>query len=116
MQKTWVFVNPSFIEGWGITTIEANACAVPVIGANVPGLRDSVRNSHTGYLVEYGNVKVFAQRIVSVLENEELRTVLGAQAHEWAKNFDWLKTSNDFLSVINSDLANRNYAFEQEKA
>src|SRR6185369_15768798 len=26
LQKAWVFVNPSFMEGWGITTVEANAC------------------------------------------------------------------------------------------
>jgi len=26
-QRAWLFMNPSFMEGWGITSIEANACA-----------------------------------------------------------------------------------------
>src|SRR5258708_6075083 len=30
-QRAWVFVNPSQMEGWGITTIEANACGTPVV-------------------------------------------------------------------------------------
>ncbi|HYE22140.1 MAG TPA: glycosyltransferase, partial [Verrucomicrobiae bacterium] len=101
LQRAWVFVNPSYIEGWGITTIEANACATPVVGANVPGLRDSIRNPHTGYLVEHGNVELFADRILLLLENKELREDLGRQAVEWASNFEWKKMSETFLDVLN---------------
>ena len=43
-QKAWVFVNPSFIEGWGITTIEANACGTPVVASNVSGLISIMRS------------------------------------------------------------------------
>ena len=72
-QKAWVFMNPSLIEGWGITSIEANACGTPVVASNVPGLRDSVRNPHTGFLVTYGDVDGFVNKITLLLENKSLR-------------------------------------------
>ena len=62
-RKAWVFVNPSLMEGWGITSIEANACGTPVVASNVSGLRDSVYNPHSGFLVPYGNVDEFTKQI-----------------------------------------------------
>src|SRR3989344_6780072 len=86
-QKAWVFVNPSFMEGWGITTIEANACATPVVASDVPGLRDSVANPHTGYLVQYGHVEGFAEKIIKIINDENLRRALMIDSVEWAKRF-----------------------------
>ena len=105
MQRAWLFVNPSFMEGWGITTIEANACATPVIAANVPGLRDSVRNPYTGYLVEHGNVPKFAEGILQILSNTHLRKKMSQDATTWAKKFDWLHSSRLFLAIIHQDSA-----------
>ncbi|HYV33602.1 MAG TPA: glycosyltransferase, partial [Candidatus Limnocylindria bacterium] len=99
-QQAWVFVNPSLMEGWGITVIEANACGAPVVAANVPGLRDSVQNPHTGYLVEHGNVEKFSQRISELIENQELHAQMRQDAIDWAKNFDWDKSSQKFLDLL----------------
>ena len=73
LQKSWVFCNPSMMEGWGITSIEANACGTPVVASNVPGLRESVQNPHTGYLVEHGNVEKFAEKIHAIIGDKELQ-------------------------------------------
>ncbi len=100
MQRAWLFVNPSFMEGWGITTIEANACATPVVASNVPGLRDSVRNPHTGYLVEHGNVDKFAERMLNILSDKGLRQRMSIEALAWAGQFDWEKSGSRFLAII----------------
>lgn len=102
LQKAWVAVNPSLMEGWGITTIEANACGTPVVASNVPGLRDSVMNPHAGYLVEYGDVDAFAERILKIMENDELREKMNGAALKWASNFSWKKTSRLFLLALNN--------------
>jgi glycosyltransferase involved in cell wall biosynthesis/O-antigen/teichoic acid export membrane protein len=100
LQQAWVFVNPSYAEGWGITTIEANACGTPVIASDVPGLRDSVKFPSAGYLVEYGNVKAFARKIVLVLGDENKRQRMSHNANDWAHNFDWQTSAVNFLEVI----------------
>ena len=98
--ESWVFAQPSFMEGWGMSVIEANACGTPVVASNVTGLRDSVRNPETGYLVEYGNPKAFAEKLDLFLENEALRKRMGKNSINWAKNFSWDKVSHDWLEII----------------
>lgn len=103
-QKAWVFVNPSFIEGWGITTIEANACGTPVVASDVPGLCDSVKNPHSGILVPWGNVDQFAYSIEQILFDKELRSDLEKRTRAWAKNFSWEKSAQKFLNTITDSL------------
>lgn len=114
LQEAWVAVNPSFMEGWGITTIEANACGTPMVAADVPGLRDSVRNPETGYLVPYGNSQAFAASILKLIENKQLRDHMGQEAVIWAQNFDWQKSSQDFMSIIENALSSRSGTLSED--
>lgn len=99
-QKSWVLVNPSLMEGWGITTIEANACATPAIGSNVAGLRDAIKNPHSGMLVPYGNVDEFSKAIKKIITDSSLRKQMMRDSVEWAKKYDWEKSASQSLSVI----------------
>jgi len=101
-QKAWVFVNPSFMEGWGITSIEANACGVPVVASRVPGLIDSVNNPHTGYLVTHGEHELFAEKIVYLLTNHDQRKWMSGEALKWAENFNWDESARQALEIIAS--------------
>lgn len=100
LREAWVCVNPSQMEGWGITVIEANACGTPVVASNVPGLRDSVRDGETGLLVPYGNILRLAANIIHVLKDETFRTILSRYAIAWAQNFEWKRSSEKFIEVI----------------
>jgi glycosyltransferase involved in cell wall biosynthesis len=100
MQESWVCVNPSMMEGWGITTIEANACGTPVVAADVPGLRDSVQNGETGLLVAHGDVTALAKAVSNVLIDRELRNRLAHSGRTWAENFAWEKSSQKFIEAI----------------
>jgi len=100
LRQAWVSVYPSLKEGWGLTNIEANACGTAVLASNVPGLRDSVNNPHTGLLVEHGNSVAFAEMIASLLQNQGLRFSMGVQAVEWAKNFDWEESASQALNLL----------------
>lgn len=99
-QKAWVAVNPSMKEGWGITTIEANACGTPVVASDVPGLRDSVKNPSTGFLVEYGNSQALSQKILKVIKDQELREDMEIKSVKWARNFEWNVSAERTLGII----------------
>ncbi|MEW5995013.1 MAG: glycosyltransferase family 4 protein, partial [Candidatus Zixiibacteriota bacterium] len=89
MRRAHVAVLPSLKEGWGLTNIEANAVGTPVIAADVPGLRDSVRDGETGYLYPHGDIAQLARRLVDVLTDDALRARLSRRALVWAERFDW---------------------------
>lgn len=99
-QKAWVFVNPSLMEGWSITTLEANACGTPAVASNVPGLRDSIKDPDTGFLVPYGKHDKFANKILKLIKKKRLRNNLSKEAIKWASNFTWEKSATEFYSVV----------------
>jgi glycosyltransferase involved in cell wall biosynthesis len=102
-----VAANCSAKEGWGLTVIEANACGVPVIASDVPGLRDSVLDEKTGFLYEYGNIEQLAQKILLVLRDDHLRNRLRAEAIKWARTFDWNDSARKMVDVLEGAIAAR---------
>jgi glycosyltransferase involved in cell wall biosynthesis len=89
LRGAWVHVLTSPKEGWGISNLEAAACGTPTVASDSPGLRDSVRDGVTGYLVPHGNVAALADRITAILSSAELRDRLGRQARAFAEGFTW---------------------------
>ena len=94
-------VNTSPKEGWGLTVMEANACGVPVIASDVPGLRDSVIHEKTGLLYEYGNVEELAGKMMLLLRDDALCGRLSAEAVRWAGSFDWENSADAMLKILN---------------
>jgi len=66
-----VFVSTPWYEPFGITPLEAMACGIPVIGANVGGIKFSVRHGKTGFLVPPNEPEILGERIVEIFSNEE---------------------------------------------
>ncbi len=89
LRRSWALVFASPKEGWGITNLEAAACATPVVASNSPGIRESVRDGHTGFLVRHGDVPAMAAAMRRLAESPALVARLGAEAHEFAKGFTW---------------------------
>lgn len=106
--KSWLMVQPSSVEGWGITAIEANASGTPVVASNVAGLKDSVSNPHSGYLVPWGDVEKFADRIKHILTNDKIRKEFEAGSLKWSKQFSWKSSAKKLMELINYDLKIRN--------
>jgi glycosyltransferase involved in cell wall biosynthesis len=86
---TRVCVCPSEKEGWGLTVIESNATGTPVVATDAPGLRDSVRDGETGFLVPTRDVAAFAERIGELVDDVALATRMSRDALAWSKQFDW---------------------------
>ena len=107
LATSWAAVQPSMIEGWGITVIEANASGTPVIASNVNGLRDSIVDRKTGLLVKAKDTNEFANAMLRTIESSTFRGKITKNAYAWSKNFDWDKSSNLFYYFMSM---NRNLA------
>jgi len=93
LRSTWALVFASPTEGWGITNLEAAACGTPVIASNSPGLRESVRDGETGYLVPHGDVSALAGAMQRIAVNPALVSELGPRAREFAESFTWQRAA-----------------------
>ncbi len=100
MRRAHVAVLPSLKEGWGLTNIEANATGTTVVAADVPGLRDSVKDGSTGFLYPYGNVNQLAEKLLMILTDDQRRVRLERGGLEWADQFDWDVAAGRFETLL----------------
>jgi len=89
LRRSWALAFASPKEGWGITNLEAAACGTPVVASNSPGLRESVRDGETGYLVPHGDVGAMAARLEALAADPALVTRLGGRGRAFAASFTW---------------------------
>jgi glycosyltransferase involved in cell wall biosynthesis len=102
IEQSWVLVNPGIREGWGLNIIEANALGVPSVAYSVSGLKDSVQDNSTGFLVKSGDVQALADGLVTLLADERLRVRFSENALEYSRNFSWDVTASEFLRIAMS--------------
>lgn len=95
LRRAWALVFASPKEGWGITNLEAAACATPVVASNSPGIRESVRDGETGYLVPHGDISAMAAALDKVAASRELVDRLGRSARAFAETFTWERAANE---------------------
>lgn len=60
-------IIPGDMEGFGMVALEAGACGLPVLAANIEGMRAAVVDGSTGFLVESGNVAAWITAVQRIL-------------------------------------------------
>lgn len=89
LRRAWATLFASPKEGWGITNLEAAASGTPVIASNSPGIRESVRDGVTGFLVPHGDVKAMAAYLRKLAADRRLVETMGVAARRFAEGFTW---------------------------
>ena len=84
-----VFFNPSITEAFGNVTLEAMACALPVIAAEATGATNLVHSGVTGTLVDGTDSDAFADAIARYARDPEMRRRHGLGGLEIARTMDW---------------------------
>ena len=95
LRRAWALVFASPKEGWGITNLEAAACATPVVASNSPGIRESVRDGETGYLVPHGDISAMASALDRIAASRDLVERLGRSARAFAETFTWERAAEE---------------------
>jgi glycosyltransferase involved in cell wall biosynthesis len=76
LSHSGLLVLPSLAEGFGLVLIEAMAAGVPVVGTNVPGIRDVIQHEQNGLLATAGDAISLAACIGRIVRDPALRTRL----------------------------------------
>jgi glycogen synthase len=82
LHRAGCVVIPSLYEPFGIVALEALAAGAPLIVARTGGLAELVVGTHAGVTFEPGNPDDLADAIEQVLTNDELATILVANARD----------------------------------
>jgi len=102
MKNCNVVVLPSLSEGLGRVLIEAAMLGKPIIGSNIDGIPDLIKEGINGYLFERGNVKDLEQKIRKIIENPELAEKMGNAGREYMiQKYSTEKYFDSFIKMIN---------------
>jgi glycosyltransferase involved in cell wall biosynthesis len=95
-----VFVSTPWYEPFGITPLEAMACACPVVGAAVGGIQHSVVDGVTGFLVPPKDPVQLADRLARLHRDAELRRAMGQRGmRRVRRHFTWRLVAAELARV-----------------
>ncbi len=95
-----IFITTPWYEPFGITPLEAMACGTPVIGSNVGGIKYSVDNGKTGFLVPPKNPVELAKKIEWLIHDTPLITSMKKSAVKHVnKFFTWSCVANTINNI-----------------
>ncbi|MCW2494374.1 glycosyltransferase family 4 protein [Jatrophihabitans sp.] len=73
------------VEGLGMVFLEASATGIPVVAGDSGGAPDAVLEGETGYVVDGRDEVQLAQRIVTLLQDPQLRGRMGTAGRAWVE-------------------------------
>jgi glycosyltransferase involved in cell wall biosynthesis len=107
LASTDVLFNPSITEAFGNVTLEALACALPVVAAEATGATSIVRDGETGTLVEPTDIDGFADALQAYAHDPELRRRHGEAGLAFAQTMDWDTINSTVVRSYGRALAKR---------
>jgi len=85
LQGADIFVHCSDYEGLGMAIMEAMGAGLPVVASRVGGVPDLVLEGETGFMIPPDDVEKYAEKILLLLKNDQLRQKLGSNARYFAE-------------------------------
>jgi len=89
-----IYINTFYTDkgggGIGVATMEGMSSGLPIVAAKRPGIEIGVNEGMNGLLFKGGNPKALAKKIITLLENDDMRKELGRNSRKKALEIgDW---------------------------
>lgn len=110
-----VFITTPWYEPFGITPLEAMACGTPVIGSKVGGIKYTVKDGETGFLVNPDQPDELAEKLSLLLNDGNLLLQMSEQALKHVnENFTWENVASQMHNCYENIWMNQEKMREQE--
>src|SRR5690606_6073059 len=80
-----VLAHPAYMEGLGVSLLQAAACGVPLVGGRAGGIPEIVQPGLNGELIEPGDVAALASALNRLLGSAEQRQRYGVAGRAWVE-------------------------------
>lgn len=88
MSESSLFVLSSIYEGFGLVLIEAMSCGLPVVSYACPcGPKDIIDEGKDGFLMPVNDEQTLADRVIRLIEDEELRRQMSKAALQKSEKY-----------------------------
>jgi phosphatidylinositol alpha-mannosyltransferase len=101
-----VYACPTTRASFGITLLEAMACATPIVCSDLPGFRNVVTPGHEALLVPCDDHAALDEALLRMLDDPALRARCAAAGRASAQRFAWPHITDEVLAVYDRVTAN----------
>ncbi|MGC9328536.1 MAG: glycosyltransferase family 4 protein [Candidatus Hinthialibacter sp.] len=101
-QTALALANPSLLEGFGLTVLEAMACGTPVLCSATTALGEVAGDA--AFKVDPMNIESMAEAITSIVSRDDLRRDLSQKGLDRARRFRWDETTKRVIALFDSML------------
>lgn len=101
-----VFVLPSLADAYPLVVLEAMACGIPAIVSTNNGVRETIKEGETGFVVPIRDVEALKEKILFLYQNPDVNRRMGAQAVQTAHRMTWESYERlivDFYESVEAD-------------
>lgn len=102
LENSNILCLTSEYEGFGIVLIEAMLKGIPVMAFEYVGVHDIIENGVDGFVVPFGNVDEYAERLCELMTSQELREKFSSRAMESVKKFDKERVMSMWVELFQS--------------
>jgi phosphatidylinositol alpha-1,6-mannosyltransferase len=97
----------TMVEGHGISLIEAEATALPVVASDADGVRSIVRNGESGIVIDPMSAAAAAEAIALLLRDADMRSQMGMAGREAVETYlNWNRMARDTARFVRECVAN----------
>lgn len=98
MNAATAYLFPSWFEGFGIPSLEAMSCGVPVMASDLPAHREVIGNA--GILLRPQDPHPWAKEMTALIEDPQRRQQLIERGLVRAQQFSWNQTAQQTWDVL----------------
>ena len=89
------------LDALPMVLIEAMSCGLPLVAFDAPcGPKDIITDGKNGFLVSSGNIEMFAEKVCSLIESEDLRRTMGNSARQMSFDYQETKIMNRWVELF----------------
>jgi len=100
LDRAKVLLIPSVSENIPMAVMEAFARGVPVVAFKIGGLPDIVIDNFNGFLINKGDIKSFAKKVIEIFEDSLLYKKLSTNAIKFVKRYTWDHIAERYEKIL----------------
>lgn len=100
--KASIFMMTSKNEGWGLTLVESlQTGVVPIVMDSFAALHDIIQDGSNGYIVKYNDKKEFGNRLISLINNKNLRLKMAKEGLHSCTQYSINNIGKEWINLLN---------------
>ena len=89
-------------EGWPLTLLEAmQTGVVPIVMDSFAALHDIIQDGSNGYIVKYNDKKEFGNRLISLINNKNLRLKMSQEGLHSCTQYSIDNIGKEWINLLN---------------